>query len=518
MQRLIFEVSDRASRLAIYDFESQELLAEVEGASWHRMFEELRTGNRPRERTCCAHHAEALTDANIRQARRAQSTIAQALFPETGGLAPPQIALSQSPSPSISASAFPAALELSGPPSRLPTLKTTGRRKLWDIPHKYHCPIIGTCLTVDELRRIADRTAQRPDTPLSEFDIHVSFVAAAAEKNPLSLATHKTLEKKFTTSVRRYAKARDTEALLTLWSESLASGEVPGGLWALMTHPRADHRVMTRAYEEIHMLSHQIGAGQRADLKRLTETRTQLEQLQRDFDHLHTRTRQQADLREARIRALETTLARRESDYAESLAREQLLCEELDLLKGPRLQDRMRALTDRVAHLDGELKRIREENENLRHVGRIARQEADAAQRARSAAEAESQAAERLLEHLLSDRCNGCTSETCAPPKDLAGRLVLCVGGRKQLVEQYRAMVAGCNGRFDHHDGGMEDNQHRLEAMLASADIVVCATDYVSHGAYYRTKRFCKRTEKPHALLGNSGLSSFALAIENLAT
>lgn len=78
-------------------------------------------------------------------------------------------------------------------------------------------------------------------------------------------------------------------------------------------------------------------------------------------------------------------------------------------------------------------------------------------------------------------------------------------------------MVAGCNGRFDHHDGGMEDSQHRLEAMLASADIVVCATDYVSHGAYYRTKRFCKRTEKPYALLGNSGLSSFALAIEKLA-
>ena len=78
-------------------------------------------------------------------------------------------------------------------------------------------------------------------------------------------------------------------------------------------------------------------------------------------------------------------------------------------------------------------------------------------------------------------------------------------------------MVTGCNGRFDHHDGGLEDSQHRLEAMLASADIVVCATDYVSHGTYYRTKRFCKRTEKPHALLGNSGLSSFALAIENLA-
>ncbi|HSO81580.1 hypothetical protein [Thiocapsa sp.] len=255
MQRLIFEVSDPAARLAIYDFDSRELLAEVEGSSWRRMFEELRIGNGPPKRACCAHHADARTDDHNRQARRGPNRLSQALFPETDVLAVPPVALSRLPTPSISAAASSATLtELSSPPSRLPLLKTTGRRKLWDIPHKYHCPIIGTCLTVDELRRIAERTAQRPDTPFSAFDIHVSFVAAAAEKNPLSLATHKTLEKKFTTSVRRYAKARDADALLVLWSESLATGEVPGGLWALMTHPRADHRVMTHAYEEIHML------------------------------------------------------------------------------------------------------------------------------------------------------------------------------------------------------------------------------------------------------------------------
>lgn len=224
MQRLILEVADQASRLAIYDFESQELLAEVEGASWHRMFEELRIGNGPPKHPCCARHSEGQTDENIQQARRAQSKIAQALFPETDGLASPPIARSRSLRPLISATASAATVTVQpDPASRLPTLKSTGRRKLWDVPHKYHCPIIGSCLTVDELRRIADRTAQRPDTPLSEFDIHVSFVAAAAEKNPLSLATHKTLEKKFTPSVRRYAKARDADALLTLWRAARAT-------------------------------------------------------------------------------------------------------------------------------------------------------------------------------------------------------------------------------------------------------------------------------------------------------
>ena len=31
------------------------------------------------------------------------------------------------------------------------------RRKLWEIGNKYHCPIVGTCLTVDELRKLARR-------------------------------------------------------------------------------------------------------------------------------------------------------------------------------------------------------------------------------------------------------------------------------------------------------------------------------------------------------------------------
>lgn len=516
MQQFLLEVSEQASRLAIYDFKSRELLAEVEGKAWQRMLEELRIGIGKPSRARCAHHAsaEAPTDQTIRPARYAEGAIAQSLRPASDALPSLPILFSRPTSPTAGTAA--PLNGLSGPSGSPLALKSTGRRKLWDVPHKYHCPIIGTCLTVDELRRIADRTAQRPDMHLSDFDIHVSFVASSTDRNPISSATHKTLEKKFAASVRRYAKARDADTLIALWSESLATGEVPGGLWALMTHPRADHRVLALAYEEVHMLSHQIGAGQRADLKRLAETRVQLEQLQHDFDNLSRRARQQTDLREAKIRALENALTQRESDYADSRAREHALREELAQSNAPDLRDKIAALTGRAEMLEAELTRIRGENLALRSASTQAQREVEASARARLAAEAECRAAERLLAQSLADRCAGCDIQDCARRNNLEGRLVLCVGGRKQLVEHYRAMVADCNGRFDHHDGGLEDSQHRLEAMLSSADIVVCAADYVSHGAYYRTKRFCKRHEKPHVLLGNSGVSAFALAIERL--
>jgi hypothetical protein len=78
-------------------------------------------------------------------------------------------------------------------------------------------------------------------------------------------------------------------------------------------------------------------------------------------------------------------------------------------------------------------------------------------------------------------------------------------------------LVLRCNGRFEHHDGGLEDSRRRLETKLAAADAVICPTDCVSHDAYYRTKRLCKRHGKPCILLNGSGLSPFARALQSLA-
>ena len=187
-------------------------------------------------------------------------------------------------------------------PPPLEPLPKTGRRKLWNISHKYHCPVIGTCLGVDELRRVASRLVLRGDAPTTDYDIHVTFVGAADTKNAISLATHKALERKYQSVVTRFARARGPETLYILWSEFLARGEAQGAFWALMTHPKADPSLLNQAYEEVHMLSHQVGAGQRADLKRLAETQGELQALKRDFDALYIRTRRQAEEREERIR------------------------------------------------------------------------------------------------------------------------------------------------------------------------------------------------------------------------
>ncbi|MCK7578986.1 MAG: DUF2325 domain-containing protein [Chromatiales bacterium] len=391
------------------------------------------------------------------------------------------------------------------------------RRKLWEIPHKYHCPIIGTCLGVSELRRLGARFDRRKQERPTDYEIHVSFVAAADERNDLSQATHKLLEKKYAGIVGRFAKVRSVEELLALWSEALGAGEVPGALWAIMTHPRADAVAMSLAYEDVHMISHQIGAGQRADLKALSEARRELARLKRDVETQQRRAREQADGREREIARLSERLAHCESECERLREREHSLSERLKAGGAETCRQALDERDARIVQLEEALSASETRTATWREKHTLAQAECERFAQLAQERAADCEALERLFLQSSTASCEDCRHENCVQRADLGGRLVLCVGGRKPLVEQYRRLVTGCNGRFDHHDGGLEDNQRRLEAMLASADAVVCAADYVSHDAYYRTKRFCKRCEKPHVLLGSSGVSAFARALEQVA-
>jgi hypothetical protein len=114
--------------------------------------------------------------------------------------------------------------------------------------------------------------------------------------------------------------------------------------------------------------------------------------------------------------------------------------------------------------------------------------------------------------------CANCTTPAVSiDGVDLRGRRILCVGGRGSLQAHYRELVERCNGELVRHDGGREDSRQRLEALLAKVDAVVCPADCVSHDAYLRTKRYCKRAGKPCVLLERSGIGAFAKALSQLA-
>lgn len=87
-------------------------------------------------------------------------------------------------------------------------------------------------------------------------------------------------------------------------------------------------------------------------------------------------------------------------------------------------------------------------------------------------------------------------------PADLREKAVLCVGRGEEAPSLARQLVEIAGGRYLHHDGDDDADDPALEAGLRAADLVICQTGCVSHGAYWRVQDHCRRTGKPCVLVG----------------
>jgi uncharacterized protein DUF2325 len=377
-----------------------------------------------------------------------------------------------------------------------------GGRKLWSLPAKYHCPVIGTCLPMESVRRIAVHHGLSEPRD-SDYQAHVSVVGCCESRNPVSMAVHRELDRRHRLWVSRMGRMKSEAEVATAWAEALAQGEAAGAYWALLTCRAASEAQHQQAFQDIHMLSHQVGAGTRADLKALADERQA---------HAELRTRSTAE--HAR---LETTLARRDEQI-------QALRQELTARGNQVVQLQASLQAVRAAHpetvLDQAAQRIAELERNL---ARLAGAEAESARLSGENANLrfllrQAEDERNTLERFVLEKAEA----ACAESRDsgcpaLGGRRLLCVGGRCNLTGQYRDLVEKSGGQFVWHDGGRDEGMVRLQELLAGADAVICPADCVSHPAYYQIKRHCKRTDKPCVLLRNSGLASFAAGLARLS-
>lgn len=393
------------------------------------------------------------------------------------------------------------------PPSR--------RHKLWDLAEKHHCPVIGTCLSLEELVRFARRfdfTSPRND----EFGLHVETVGYARSRNEVSETVQRHLDKKYQGSINRFAKLRTEDAVAQAWKESLAAGEVAGALWAAYTHKAATRDLHQTLYGDIHMLSHQVGAGQATDARRLAHLEKENLALKQAMEKERIDHRHQAEVHQAKILQLERKLRKSQVSTQEAAELRRRLAQfesgQVIVDMGQKLialqeaNDKLMAAAQRVWDLDRTLKAA--QCESTRFC------------KERDCALAEKEALERCLNALESTAspCSGNGSEACehCPEMDSA-RCILYVGGRTAMVAQYRQLADRLGIRLIHHDGGQEEALSRLPDLIRGADAVVCPTDQISHSAYYQIKNQCKQVGKPCLFFRGAGVSGFALAMARVS-
>lgn len=383
------------------------------------------------------------------------------------------------------------------------------RQKLWQLAEKLHCPVIGTCLSIDELTRLAKKFGFEGRLD-DAYRLHVEAVSLSCSRNPAAEAMQAMLEKKFSLDVARCNRLKTDAEVLAWWQASLQRGEVAGPMWAAMSHKAAGRATRDRIYADVHMLSHQVGAGQAADLRRLEWLQGEHARLKAENAELATAAINVRQDRDSLRRELDEARARLAAQ-AEEIAR---LAGRVEFLESGQA---MVAIGRRLVQAEGlasQLAGHEQRFQGMREKIGVLRAEKVHLTRELEEASNERDALERLWLGGSTPACNGDCSHC---DSRLAGRCVLCVGGRTALLPQYRQLAERMGVRLIHHDGGREETLQRLPDLLGTADAVICPTDCVGHLAYYQLKKHCKQNGKP-CVLAKSGVASFAAALTRLAS
>jgi hypothetical protein len=367
------------------------------------------------------------------------------------------------------------------------------RTPIWGMHHSMHCSIIGTCLSSGEIRRLLVKLGVHGAENADDHHLHKQGVALAGKPHGGGKLIQKALDRRHEAAIKQFSKAKDEGTLGKLWDEAVKRGEIPGAYWAVLSHPAATDANMRKAFGDVHMLSHMVGAANRADIRRLCLLEEQNAALSVKLELQQRQLRDGFTERDNKIRLLNEALSR-------ALAQAPVLAEDAS--------DDVRAAKGALIDLDRRLSREiarRERLESRLEAATLALSEAQQAQRE---AERDCESLRRELS-LMEAQINGWLWEDprSAMP-ELGGAQVLYVGGRANQVPQLKATVERAGGSFLYHDGGIEHSMTLLPGLISRADCAVFPIDCISHDAMGTLKRQCRQSAKPFIPLRTSSLAS----------
>jgi len=378
-------------------------------------------------------------------------------------------------------------------PSAQAAPRSHPRRRLWHLPTQAHELLLALSFTPEWLRREAARTlgqVHKGHCVLKGRDVDVlySVVHDLVTRNPLSEAMHRHLDARHALVLRMLAKVKDEQALQAAWAQALVedgqSAAVPATLWAVLTHPLGEAVQSAVLYDA------------RAWVFAHARRSVGLALARQQADALVQQARQRAD-------ELQGRLAAQQQQAAEALRQARA---EIARLHGELA--RARAMVAAVPPPQAVVHRARPE---AAPVGVRAR---DSAPEPAPAVAAPPRLAAAPAAASVPDLGPGPgPAGQPAVAVAVSGRRVLCVGGIQHAVSRYRGRIEQLGGRFEHHDGGIEDGIQALDARLCRAEVVICQAACINHEAYHRVKRHCERTGTPCLYLDRPSLSRLDRAL-----
>lgn len=382
------------------------------------------------------------------------------------------------------------------------------RRRLWEMCGTAQCPVVGICLPMQLVKKLAAKHLQHTAHRATDYETHCAVVVACKTKSAFGKVVQDQLDQRFHNELRAVHTLKTREALLAHWNEHKEASNFPGVFWSVLSHPRCDAAMEFEVLGHAHMMQHQAGCERQthenqkiAMLEQLKAALTANKKLEEKYQALQTSHAQTQQRQQDTISTLQTELASQHGDM-------QKLQKTLSAL-----QDKGNTPTaDNTHELESLQARISMlKSVHLAELGKLQQQvkALEAQLKARSA-----QRPTAFEIQALDTPATNCT-ESCSKPLDK--RCVLCVGGRPSAVPLYRETVEIRGATFMHHDGGQEEGIAQLDAKLNSADLVICQAGCVSHEAYFRVKEHCKKHGTQCVYVQNPSKSALRKALQMIA-
>lgn len=380
------------------------------------------------------------------------------------------------------------------------------RLKVWEVESCFKCPLAGSCIDIDEQRKLLKKMGTRLKWDRL-FEVHEILVTSLDEENDLSRKIDELLSRKYRKQLDEFSSLREKE-MMEQWRKRRDTAEAHGLFFAAATRPDLSFNARKEIFGDIHMSMHTCAA-EAMSLKAVLEK--QKERVIEADERLKKETAARKMIQkehEAVKRELEKFMGLLEvSETEKQRLVEKLRC----LVSGLRensiedenaiLREENRALGKRA--FDSEKQVIQLMADNSRLAREIEKQKANSAKICCETT--------RIMEEI--SEASGC-SESC-PYYNLCSKRVLIIGGLTRMEVLYRDMVETNGGVFEYHNGDMRNGSRDLEKSVKRADMILCPIDCNSHGACIMVKRFCKKYGKPFQMLPSSGASSVFKAIFN---
>src|ERR1700755_3328616 len=101
------------------------------------------------------------------------------------------------------------------------------RRRLWELPSKSLCPVIGVCLPMPLLRRRFDKLLGGVSKS-NDYELHCGAINECNRRTPTAEALQKELDQRYIRALREAAQCKTT-LMLRAWWEAALTGSNPAG-------------------------------------------------------------------------------------------------------------------------------------------------------------------------------------------------------------------------------------------------------------------------------------------------